>query len=96
LESDKYTKETFKGTIQGFNWNIIGSESKEFKMKGTLELHGKSKEISTIVIVRKIKDALEINSDFDVNSNDFDIEIPQMLSKKVSKKINIKSNFLLK
>ena len=96
LESDKYPKATFKGTIQGFNINIIGSTPKEFNLKGVLELHGKSKEINAIAKLRKTNDALEISTNFDVTSDDFNIEIPQMLTKKVAKKVNVKTLFLLK
>lgn len=96
IESDKYPKATFKGTIQGFNWNIIDSSPKDFKMKGVLEMHGKSKEINAIATLRKVNDGLEINSNFNVNSDDFNIEIPQMLTKKVAKKVNVKTLFLLK
>ena len=96
IESDKYPKATFKGIIQDFNWNIIGTAPKEFKMKGNLELHGKSKEINTVVLLRKIGDGLEIIANFNVNSDDFNIEIPSVLAKKVSKTVNVKTNFLLK
>jgi hypothetical protein len=96
LESSDYPKATFKGIIQGFNWNIIGTSPKEFKMKGKLELHGKSKEITTTVILKKVDDGLEISSDFDVNSDDFNIKIPKVVSKKVAKTVNIKTTFLVK
>lgn len=96
IESDLYPKATFKGRIENFNWNIIGTSPKEFKMKGQLELHGKSKEISTIVTLKKVGEALDIVSDFNVNSDDFDIAIPKVVSKKVSKTINIKTEFLVK
>jgi hypothetical protein len=96
IESDKYPKATFEGVIQGFNINIIGTTPKEFKMNGKLELHGKSIEIKTVVTLRKINDALEIIADFNVNSDDFNIEISKILTKKVSKIVNIKANFLLK
>lgn len=96
IESDKYPKATFKGTLLGFNLNSISSDPKKFKMNGVFELHGKTKEINTSVTIRKVNDAVEISSNFDLNSDDFNIEIPQMLTKKVSKKVNIKTNFLLK
>ncbi|MBF2707633.1 YceI family protein [Flavobacterium soyangense] len=96
IESDKYPKATFEGIIQGFNINIIGTSPKEFKMNGKLELHGKSKEINTTVKLRKVNEALEIIADFDVNTDDFNIEIPQILTKKLSKTVNIKTNFLVK
>jgi hypothetical protein len=96
IESDKYPKATFNGIIQGFNWNIIGTSPKEFKMTGKLDLHGKSKEINTTVILKKVGDSLEIIADFNVNSQDFNIEISNILSKKVSKTVNIKADFLVK
>lgn len=96
LESDQYPNAYFKGTIEGFNWNIIGTSPKEFKMKGDLKIHGKSKKINTIVLLKKVENGLEIVSDFTVNIKDFNIKIPEMLNMKVSEKVNIKSNFLLK
>lgn len=94
LESDRYPKAIFKGKIQGFNWNIIGNSNKEFKMKGKLEIHGKIKEINTIVYLKKVENKLEIISDFNINIQDFNIKIPEMLSMKVAEKVNIKTFFL--
>lgn len=96
INSDRYPKATFKGIIEGFNWDIIGKDPKEFKMKGKLELHGKSKKIATSVTLRKIDNDLEILSAFSVNSDDFNIKIPQIVKKKVSKIVTIKTAFLLK
>jgi hypothetical protein len=96
LESSSYPKATFKGKIQGFNLNIIGTTPKEFKMKGVMELHGKSKEMTTSVFLRKVDDGLELISDFILNSDDFKIEIPKVVSKKVSKAISVKTEFFVK
>ena len=95
LESNRYPNATLKGKIQGFNWHIIGTTAKEFKMKGKLDIHGKSKEITTILYLKKIENGLEIISDFNLNIHDFDIEIPQMLSMKVAEKVNIQTFFLV-
>jgi len=96
MESDDYPKASFKGIIEGFNWYIIGTSPKEFKLKGTLKIHGKSKKISTIAILKKSNNGLEIISDFDVNIRDFNIEIPEMLSMKVAETVNVKTLFLVK
>ncbi len=96
MESAKYPKASFKGIIEGFNWHIIGTSPKEFKLKGTLKIHGKSKKVSTIAILRKVEGGLEITSDFDVKSRDFNIEIPEMLSMKVAEKVNITTLFIVK
>lgn len=39
---------------------------------------------------------MEIVSNFTVNTNDFDIEIPSVVSKKVTKKVNVRFVFVLK
>jgi hypothetical protein len=96
IESDKFPKATFVGKIQNFSWNEIGSSPKEFKMIGKMELHGITKEISTIISLRKIDESLEIITDFNLNYEDFNIEIPNVLTKKISKTVAVKSVFLVK
>jgi hypothetical protein len=95
LESDRHPKAIFKGKIQGFNLNIIGTDSKEFVMRGKLEIHGKSKEISIPVYIKKVGDGLEIRSNFNVSINDFDIKIPRVLVIKIAENVTIKTNYLL-
>ena len=95
LESDRHPKAIFKGKIQGFNLNIIGTDSKEFVMRGKLEIHGKSKEISIPVFIKKVGDALEISSNFKVSINDFNIKIPRILIVKIAENVTIKTNYLV-
>lgn len=95
LESDRYPKASFKGRISGFNLFIIGTNPKEFKMKGRLILHGKKKEINTLVYLRTTDKGLEISSDFDIKLADFKIEIPTPLRIKIAETVNVKSNFIL-
>lgn len=96
IESNKYPKATFKGKVFGFNMSILSEASREFSIKGILELHGKSKEITIPAKIKKTSDGVELISDFTVNSDDFDIQIPKMVSNKVSKKVNISLDCLLK
>ena len=95
LESDRHPKAIFKGKIQGFNLNIIGTDSKEFVMKGKLEIHGKSKEISIPVFIKKVGDGLEIRSNFKVSINDFNIKIPRVLIVKIAENVTVKTNYLV-
>lgn len=95
LESSDYPKASFKGTIEGFNMNIISTYPKEFKLKGTLKLHGKSKKISTAAILRKVDGRLEILTDFNINTKDFNIKIPEILTMKVAETVTIKTLFLV-
>jgi hypothetical protein len=96
IESDTYPKATFKGKIDNFDIAKINSTAKDFTINGKLEMHGKSKDINIKAKIKKSNDGIEINSDFTINSDDFDIEIPSVVSKKLSKKVNIKLDFTLK
>jgi len=96
VESDKYPKSTFKGKIENFDYSKLTSEGKTYTIKGTLELHGKSKEISITATIKKVANGVDLNSSFYVNTDDFDIKIPSVVSKKVSKKVNVKIDATLK
>jgi polyisoprenoid-binding protein YceI len=95
LESDQYPNAYFKGSIAGFNLNIINSTPKEFKLNGELKIHGITKKISTTVFLKKIDNKLEINANFNINIKDFNIEIPEMLSLKIAKTAHVVGHFLL-
>ncbi len=95
LETDNYPHASFKGTIVGFNLNIIDTNPKQFNMKGDLKIHGKTKKINTVVILRKLENKLEIISNFSIKIKDFNIKIPEMLSMKIAQTVTIKSEFLL-
>lgn len=95
LESHKYPKARFKGTIQGFNLAIIGNSPKEFLMTGILTMHGKSKAIKTIAIIQKTESGLQIATNFKVNTNDFRVSIPKIIQNKIDETVTIKSEFLM-
>jgi polyisoprenoid-binding protein YceI len=93
LETDHFPQATFKGIIEGFNWNIIDSTPKEFKLKGELKIHGKTKKINTVITLRKSEDKLEIISNLNINIKDFNIKIPELLSMKIAENVTITSEF---
>jgi len=96
VESDKYPKATFKGKIENFDLSKIDKSGKTYSINGTIELHGKSKPITISATIKKVNTGIEITSEFVLNSDDFNIEIPSVVSKKVSKKVKVSLNFLLK
>lgn len=96
VESDKFPKATFKGKIENFDLSKITTTANNYTIKGKLELHGKSKDIVITAKIKKGKDGIEIVSNFSVNTDDFDIEIPSVVSKKVTKKVNVQFEFVLK
>lgn len=95
LESNKYPKAVFKGTIANFSRNDLVDRSKEYTLNGELTLHGKTKDISTTITLGNMNDNWTVDTNFSVAPGDFDIDIPNVVSDKISDQINIKSSFNL-
>ena len=96
IESDRYPKAAFKGKIENLDINKLTDKPTEYNVKGKLELHGKSKKISFIANIKKIDNAVVIQSNFPLNADEFAIEIPSMVKNKVSNQINVTTEFVLK
>lgn len=96
MESDLYPKATFRGKIENFDTSKLTATSKEYTLKGKLEMHGKSKDIIIKASIKKSEEGIDINANFFVNTDDFGIEIPSVVSKKLSKKVAIKLDATLK
>lgn len=96
IESDKYPKSTFKGNIQNFDPAVLTATAKDYTIKGKLELHGKTKDITANAKIRKTDTGIEIISSFNVNADDFAIEIPSVVKSKVSNKVSVKTEFTVK
>ena len=96
MESDTYPKATFKGKTQDFDFSKLTATAKQYAIKGKLELHGKTKDITITASIKKSGDGVEIDSNFTVNTDDFAIDIPSVVSKKVTKKVAVKLDVTLK
>ncbi|WP_445710729.1 YceI family protein [Flavobacterium sp.] len=95
IESNKYPKAVFKGKIENFDSSKLSSTAQKFTIKGTLEIHGKTKDIISIASIKKTGNSIDITNEFDVNVDDFNIEIPNVVSKKLSKEVNVKCHYVL-
>ncbi len=89
MESDSYPKAIFKGKIENFDVSKLTETAKEYTVKGKMEMHGKIKETIIKATLRKSGEGIQINSDFNLNTDDYGIEIPSVVSKKVSKKVAV-------
>jgi hypothetical protein len=96
IESDKYPKATFKGKIDDFDINKLTPQKQDFSIKGKMELHGKTKDIVVVAKISKDENGIiNIVSNFTLNTDDFDIDLPFLISNKVSKKVMVSLNFNL-
>lgn len=95
MESEKFSKATLKGKIADFDSSKITSTPKNFTLKGDLTVHGKTKPVTVIVKISKAANGITANGSFEVKPEDFEIEIPGLVRKKIADKITISYNFLL-
>jgi hypothetical protein len=95
MESEKFSKATLKGKIDDFDISKITNTPKNFTLKGDLTIHGKTNPINVIVKISKAANGVIAVGSFEVKPEDFDIEIPSLVRKKIADKIKINYNFLL-
>jgi hypothetical protein len=93
MESDKYPKATFKGLIEKFDLKNIAVAEKTYYINGKINLHGKSQSIRVPATIKKVPKGIEIISNFTLNADDYNIEIPYIIRSKISKnvKVSVKS-----
>ena len=96
-ESNTYPKATFKGTVQDFSKEKFSSTSEEmYIINGMLEFHGISKSIQGVKInVINAGRSLKMNTVFTVLVSDFNIEIPKIVSNKLSNEVQVIIDFEL-
>jgi len=87
VESHKYPKAKFKGYI--INFKDLNKENSNTEIKGTLSIHGKEKEISTIAKVIIHEGEINISGDFMVEVADFNIKIPAIVRNNIAKIIKV-------
>jgi polyisoprenoid-binding protein YceI len=93
LESDKYPKSIFKGTITNINKvNFQKDGSYPVTVKGILDMHGVKKELEATGTLKVAGGAVSSIAEFPVLLSDFNITIPSLVSDKISKSVTIKVN----
>lgn len=95
MESDRYSKAVFKGIIEKFDMKIVTETEKDFQIKGKLTIHGQTRMITVNAKIKKVENGIEISSHFTLNTDDFNIEIPNIVVAKISKKVNTKVDCIL-
>lgn len=93
LESHKYPKGVFKGTIiniQEINFQKDGTYPAN--MKGDLTIHGVTQPFVTSGKVTIKGDKISASSTFDVTVSDFKIEIPKVVRDNIAKTVKVSVN----
>lgn len=89
-ETDKFPKSEFKGQIvNNSEINYTKDGSYKAKVKGTLTIHGETKNVETTgsILIKDKKP--EINASFEVLLSDYKISIPSLVNDKISNTVKI-------
>ena len=89
MDSDKFPKGIFKGSIVDFNFSDLSETEKEYTIKGMLNIRGIDKEVESISKIKRVNGTISLTSNFSVTPQEFDIKIPNIVRKKISERINI-------
>ena len=91
LESNKYPKSVFKGKIVNIDKvNFKKTGEYPVTVKGTLEIHGVSKEVETTGSFKVLNDeTVTSTASFTVTLEDYKIAIPGLVKDKISKTAKI-------
>lgn len=95
VESQKYPKATFKGSIKDFDSFKLGSEQVIITVSGKLTMHGVTKELSVPATLMKDLDGnIEGKSVFIIDLQDYKIKVPSAVRKNIADNIEIKVNMV--
>ncbi|MES2241116.1 MAG: YceI family protein [Bacteroidota bacterium] len=93
MESKRHPKATFKGSIEKFSIKNLTADPSEYLIKGKINIHGVNKNIKVLATLSKtVKNAVIIQSNFALNTDDFRIDIPYIVRSKISKNVNVTLN----
>ena len=70
--------------------------SKEYVVSGTVNMHGVDKKIETKALIRKVGDNLFLDTQFVLKPEDFNIDIPSVVSSKIAEEIHVSASFEFK
>lgn len=91
VESTKFPKATFKGSVQGLDGSDMAKLAAGTKVvaKGTMTIHGVSKEVELPATIESKDGGYYISCKFVVVPEDYDIEIPNTVRDNIAKEIEV-------
>jgi len=93
MYSSKFPKSTFEGIIQNFNYNKLENNYTNFIIEGEIEIKGVKKNISTVAMIKKTVEGIDLNTNFNIKLSDYDIKIPRLVFKKIDENIKVSLNY---
>lgn len=90
VETTKFPRATFKGAIQDYSKVNLSKNGKyPVKVKGSMTLHGVTKDVIADGVINVNGDKVSATSTFKLNLLEFNIKIPDLVKDKVAKEATI-------
>ena len=90
-ESDEFPKAIFKGELNEFS---LDSLQNSYSINGTLTFHGVTKTLENVSVeVTPSKNSFNFKGSFEIAPNDFDVEIPSIVSSKIADSVTVVFDF---
>ena len=89
IESHKYPKTSFKGSITDFDKNTLSDQLQTVELTGELFMHGVTKAITVSATVTQTDELITLASSLSVKTADFGIEIPSLVRKQIDENVQI-------
>jgi polyisoprenoid-binding protein YceI len=93
MESEKFPKSTFQGTVEGFDRN---KESQTVRSSGKLTIHGVTKDVQIPGTVTRQGNKYQMKAKFMVKLADYNIAIPQLLWQNIAEEVEVSVDFVFK
>jgi len=90
VESDKYPRASFNGTLEGNLPTTAGSYA--VQAKGQLTLHGVTRQVTIPATIELAPPLLKGTAVFFIKPGDYEIQIPAIVKDKIAREITVKVN----
>ena len=91
MESDKYPKASFKGSITGFDKSVSGEQS--VSAKGIMNIHGQSNDLTIPGTIQFDNGTVTMKATFMVELADYKIKIPKLLWQNIAERVEVNVEF---
>jgi polyisoprenoid-binding protein YceI len=90
METEKFPKATFSGTIDSFDKDAA---EQQVKASGKLTIHGVTRDVEIPASIKKEGAMKRVNAKFVVRLEDYGIQIPQLLFQNIAESVEVTVDF---
>jgi hypothetical protein len=95
MESHIYPEARLAGSVEGFEEIRDGSANADVTVKGSLTIHGVTREVEIPGTISRQGPHLICNAVFDIRLEDYDVRIPRLLTRNIAESVEVTVNLRL-